>query len=206
MALVPPGAVTVTSTVPAPGGLMTVSELSEETVRLVPAVAPNATAVAPVKPDPETVTDVPPEERPLPGLTPVTADAGVLAKAVPVRSAIVGEEIVGEEMVVNEAAVQLAEAPLWGETGAQLLPYQRRRGAVPESQLSTVNTVKLLPGCTATSKNEVAGEKPPDRRRRGSAGVGGERDGARPGGGHGESAAVAGGQRGLRRHSRACRT
>ena len=52
----PPGVVTVTSTVPVPGREVAVIEVALLTVKLVAAVAPNLTAVAPVKPVPVMVT------------------------------------------------------------------------------------------------------------------------------------------------------
>ena len=64
--------VTVTSTVPVPAGAVTVSEVALFTVTPVPAVAPKSTAVAPVKPVPVSVTEVPPATGPLFGLTAVT--------------------------------------------------------------------------------------------------------------------------------------
>ena len=48
---------------------------AELTATLVAAVVPKSTAVAPVKPVPVIVTDVPPAEGPAAGLTPVTAAA-----------------------------------------------------------------------------------------------------------------------------------
>ena len=52
---------TVTSTVPAaPAGAVAVMEVALLTVKVVAAVAPNFTAVAPVKLVPVTVTEVPP--------------------------------------------------------------------------------------------------------------------------------------------------
>ena len=66
--LVPPGVVTVTPAGPAtPAGEVTVIWVSEFTVRLVPGLAPNLTAVAPVNPVPVTVTTVPPDVVPLVG-------------------------------------------------------------------------------------------------------------------------------------------
>ena len=56
VALVPPGVVTVTSTVPVPAGDFMVREVDEVTDKPVPAVVPNFTAVAPVNPVPVTVT------------------------------------------------------------------------------------------------------------------------------------------------------
>ena len=77
MAEVPPGAVTVTSTVPVfrLGGLSTVIELSLTTVKFVPATVPKSTNVAPVKPLPMIVTSVPPANDPLLGAIPETTGA-----------------------------------------------------------------------------------------------------------------------------------
>ena len=73
VAEVPPGVVTVTSTVPAaPAGAVAVMEVVLLTVKVVAAVAPKATAVAPVKLVPVTVTEVPPATGPEVGLTAVT--------------------------------------------------------------------------------------------------------------------------------------
>ena len=64
-ALVPPGAVTLTSTVPAAwAGDLTMILVGETTVRFVPAGAPNRTAVAPENPLPVMVTSVFPEVDP----------------------------------------------------------------------------------------------------------------------------------------------
>src|ERR1700676_4126950 len=74
---VPPGVVTKTSTVAAASaGEMIVMEVAELTTRPVPAVVPNFTVVAPVKPVPVTVTLVPPAVGPVFGLTPVTVGTG----------------------------------------------------------------------------------------------------------------------------------
>jgi hypothetical protein len=75
-ALVPPGVVTVTYTVPpAWAGAVTVMPVSAFTVRLVAGVVPNLTAVDPVNPVPVSVTRVPPVTGPLAGAMPVTAGA-----------------------------------------------------------------------------------------------------------------------------------
>jgi hypothetical protein len=76
VALVPPGVVTVISTVPVPAGDLMVSVVAELTVRTVPAVEPNLTAVAPVNPVPVTVTVVPPATGPAAGEIPVTVGTG----------------------------------------------------------------------------------------------------------------------------------
>jgi hypothetical protein len=75
---VPLEVVTVTFTVPAPAGLTAVIEVAEFTVKLVAAVTPNCTAVAPMKPVPATVTLLPPAVGPLVGLMPVTVGAALL--------------------------------------------------------------------------------------------------------------------------------
>ena len=69
---VPPGVVTVTSTMPLPGGLVTVICVLESAV-IVPAAPPKLTLVAPARLVPVIVTAVPPAVVPLDGDTPVTA-------------------------------------------------------------------------------------------------------------------------------------
>jgi hypothetical protein len=77
VALVPPGVVTVTSTVPVPVGEVALMLVALLTVKLEAAVVPNFTALAPVKPVPVTVTVVPPVVGPELGPMPVTAGAGM---------------------------------------------------------------------------------------------------------------------------------
>ena len=64
VAEVPPAVVTVTSSAPAPAGEVAVIDVAELTVKLVAPIAPNFTAVAPVKLAPVIVTDVPPAAGP----------------------------------------------------------------------------------------------------------------------------------------------
>ena len=71
----PPGVVTVTSTVPLPAGAVAVIWVALTTVTLVALVAPNLTAVAPVKLVPVIVTTVPPAVGPAVGLMVVTVGA-----------------------------------------------------------------------------------------------------------------------------------
>ena len=78
VALVPPGPVTVTSTVPVPAGATAVIELSESTVKLAASLEPNLTAMAPVNSLPAIVTVVPPACGPSLGVSPVTAGGGGL--------------------------------------------------------------------------------------------------------------------------------
>jgi hypothetical protein len=74
--LVPTGVVTVILTIPAlPDGEVAVMLVELITVTFVAAVAPNFTAVAPVKLVPVIVTLVPPAVPPMLGLTAVTAGA-----------------------------------------------------------------------------------------------------------------------------------
>jgi hypothetical protein len=75
-ALVPPGVVTVTSTVPEPAGELAVHEVDVQVEMIWTTVLdPNAT-VPPARFDPVTVTAVPPAAGPLFGLKPVTTGAG----------------------------------------------------------------------------------------------------------------------------------
>ena len=76
-ALVPSGVVTVTSTVPLPGGETTVI-WSADTLYTAAATVPKSTAVVPVKSLPLTVTCVPPAAGPDDGLIPVTTGAGLI--------------------------------------------------------------------------------------------------------------------------------
>jgi hypothetical protein len=64
--------VTLTSTVPEPFGAVAVIEVSLLNVNVVAFVAPNLTAVTPVKPLPVIATDVPPSVEPVAGAMPVT--------------------------------------------------------------------------------------------------------------------------------------
>ena len=76
VALVPPGAVTVTCTVPAAReGRVAVMEVADVTVNRAAFPGPKLTAVAPVKVVPVMTTDVPPEVGPRFGATAVTVGA-----------------------------------------------------------------------------------------------------------------------------------
>jgi hypothetical protein len=72
----PPGVVTVTLTVPVPGGLVAVICVAESAV-IVPAAPPKLTPVAPPRLVPLIVTAVPPAVVPLAGANPLTTGAGV---------------------------------------------------------------------------------------------------------------------------------
>jgi hypothetical protein len=76
VALVPPVALTWTSTTPAAcDGAVTVNCVAEMTLTLVPAPVPKLTPVTPLKPLPVTVTEVPPANGPALGDTEVTVGA-----------------------------------------------------------------------------------------------------------------------------------
>ena len=81
----PLGVVTVTSTVPVPAGLVAVIALSVTTVKLVAAVVPKSTPVAPARLVPKIVTEVPPATVPLFGLRPVTVGWAATATTVSVK-------------------------------------------------------------------------------------------------------------------------
>ena len=79
MALVPPEVVTVTLTVPADSaGEVAVIDVAELTVTAVAVTVPNFTVAEEVKFVPVIVTVVPPDVKPLVGLTPVTEGVGVI--------------------------------------------------------------------------------------------------------------------------------
>ena len=60
VALVPAGLVTVTWTIPEPAGGVAVIWVAESTINVVAGLAPNVTAVAPLKLVPVIVTVIPP--------------------------------------------------------------------------------------------------------------------------------------------------
>jgi hypothetical protein len=89
VALVPPGPLTVTSTVPDPAGDVTVIDVAETTLTPVPALPPNDTVSPDAKFVPVIVTAVPPAAAPDAGETPLTAGA---AGGEPLHVTITGAE------------------------------------------------------------------------------------------------------------------
>jgi hypothetical protein len=75
VALVPPGPLTVTSTVPDPAGEVAVIDVAEFTVTPVAALPPKATVSPEPKPVPVMVTAVPPAAGPVTGFTLLTVGA-----------------------------------------------------------------------------------------------------------------------------------
>jgi hypothetical protein len=76
VAEVPPGVVTVRSTVLVPAGAVAVSDVAELTVVVVAETSPKSTVAPETKPVPVIVTEVPPVVGPALGLTAVTAGTG----------------------------------------------------------------------------------------------------------------------------------
>jgi hypothetical protein len=70
--LVPVGVVTFTETAPDPAGATAVTEVADLTLNDEADVPPNVTDVAPERPLPEIVTNVPPASGPADGDRPVT--------------------------------------------------------------------------------------------------------------------------------------
>jgi len=121
----------VTSTVPVPAGEVAVIEVAELTVKLVALVAPNFTAVAPVKPVPVTVTDVPPAAGP---------DVGEI------------EVTVGAATWVNWSAADVGDVPLGLVTVTSTVPVPAGEVAVIEVAELTVKLVALIaPNFTAVA-------------------------------------------------------
>jgi hypothetical protein len=121
---VPPAVVTVTSTVPVPAGDVAVIEVAELTVKVVALVAPNFTAVAPVRLVPVMATDVPPVVGPAVGEIDVT---------------------VGGATWVNWSAADVADVPPGVVTVTSTVPVPAGDVAVIEVAELTVNVVVLSP-------------------------------------------------------------
>lgn len=83
---VPAGVVTVTGTVPVPGGDVAVIEVSLMTLKVVATLVPKWTLLAPVNPDPVIVTVVPPVGGPEVGEMEVMTLAAMPLKASPLVS------------------------------------------------------------------------------------------------------------------------
>jgi hypothetical protein len=124
---VPPGVVTVTSSVPVPAGDFTVIWLSFTTTRLVAAVQSNFTDVAPVKPDPVIVTEVPPAAGPVAGEMAVT---------------------VGTVTYVNLSADDIAEVPPGVITVTSTIPVPTGDFVVIDVAVFQVIDPDVLPNFT----------------------------------------------------------
>jgi hypothetical protein len=116
--------VTVTFTVPEPAGETAVIEVADATVKLLAAVVPKSTAVAPVKLVPLTVTVVPPLAGPEVGLIEVTDGATVTGgietvptpKTVPVSCDRLGEDTA---VIVNDTQAGGPAEYTWPDTLCQ---------------------------------------------------------------------------------------
>jgi hypothetical protein len=131
---VPPGVVTVTSTVPAvSAGEVVVMLVSLTTVKVSAVVSPKLTTPALVKPVPVIVTAVPPASGPAAGATPVTTGSG--------------------KVYVKRSAERLAEGPPAVVTVTSTVPAEPAGAvALMRVALTTVNEVAaLLPKLTAVA-------------------------------------------------------
>ena len=137
MADVPPTVVTLTSTVPVPAGEVAVIDVAELTVKPVAGVAPNVTAVAPLKLVPVIVTDVPPVAGPEVGDIDVTVGT---ATYVNWSAAEVADVPPGVVTVTSTVPVPAGDvAVIWvGE-----LTVKPVAGVAPK--LTAVAAVKLVP-------------------------------------------------------------
>jgi hypothetical protein len=142
---VPPGVVTVTSSVPVPAGDFTVIWLSFTTTRLVADVLSNFTDVAPVKPDPVIVTEVPPAAGPVAGEMAVT---------------------VGTVTYVNLSADDVADVPPEVVTVTSTVPVPAGDFAVIDVAVFHVIDPDVLPNFTAVALPRlvpvIVTEVPPD--------------------------------------------
>jgi hypothetical protein len=133
----PPGIVTVTSTAPVPAGEVAVIDVALLTVKLLAAVPPKLTAVAPVKVVPAIVTDVPPAAGPEEGLTRVTVGGVTYVYWSLVLVALVPPGVV-TVMSMVPAAPAGAVAEIWLEL------FTKNVAAVPP-KLTPVAPVKPVP-------------------------------------------------------------
>lgn len=121
---VPFGVTTVMSINPATwAGLTIVMTVSLTTTRLVPAVVPNLTDVAPVKPEPDSLTDVPPAVAPRVMLSPVTTR---------------GET---DEVYVNRSADDVTDVPFGVVTVTFTVPVSAGLTIVMAVSLATTRLV-----------------------------------------------------------------
>jgi hypothetical protein len=142
MALVPPAVVTLTSTVllAAPAGLVAVIWVALLTVKVVAAVAPKATAVAPVRFVPVIVTDVPPAGGPPLGTRELTVGAAVMyVNLSPALMALVPPAVVTVTSTVLLAAPAGLVAVIW----VALLTAKVVAAVAPKA--TAVAPVRLVP-------------------------------------------------------------
>jgi len=104
--LVPPGVVTVISTVPVPAGEAAVIWVAEFTAKPDAGFVPNITAVAPVNPVPVTVTVVPPAADPKAGEMLVTVGTGAYVNLSAAELTLVPD---GEVTIISTVPVPAGE-------------------------------------------------------------------------------------------------
>jgi len=119
-ALVPPAVVTVTSTVPVPGGEITVQEVSSQDAPAA-TVPPKAT-VPPARPDPVTVTAVPPVAGPPAGAIAVTTGAGTGAAQDRNRDQLGSDGTGADEDVAGGVVIDGTQVqPSWAASGTEII-------------------------------------------------------------------------------------
>src|SRR6516165_4947709 len=117
--------------VPVPAGLLAVIEVSFTTITLAAGIVPKSTAVAPVKPVPLIVTNVPPLWGPLVGTRPVTTGAVTAVN-------------------VNRSAGEVADVPPGAVTVTSTAPVPAGLFAVIVVAFTTVTSVAgVVPKSTA---------------------------------------------------------
>ncbi len=134
VAEVPPAAITVTSTVPVPAGLVATICVAVSLV-IVAVALPNFTAVAPDRFVPAIVTDVPPAAGPELGLIPVTAGAGAT--------------------YVNWSTDEVAEVPLAVTTVTSTVPVPTGLVATTCVAVALTIVASLLPKSTTVAPDRL---------------------------------------------------
>lgn len=100
----PPGLITVTSTVPEPGGLTASITVAEITLNAAGFPAPKSTEVALLKPLPVMVTLVPPAWGPADGDTPKTTGSGTYEQICPLSAGITTDVVARTPSRVRQGA------------------------------------------------------------------------------------------------------
>ena len=153
IALVPPGVVTLISTVPAArAGEVMVRVLSSVTCRSVPGVVPNMTVVTPVNPVPVIVTAVPPVAGPLAGEMLVTVGTGTYVNVSSVTIALVPLGVVTRTSIVPVPA---------GEVAVRLVAelYVTLAATLPNETVDAlVNPVPVIVTIVPPATGPLAGE------------------------------------------------
>src|SRR5208283_1539080 len=155
VALVPPGVVTVTSTVPVPAGETAVILVPDTTVTLLAPVKPKSTVAPVTNPVPVTVTVVPPATGPAAGEMPVTAGTGSYVNWSDAEVALIPPGVVTVTSTVPaEPAGETAVILVPDTTVTLLAPVKPKSTVAPVTNPVPV-TVTVVPPATGPAAGEM---------------------------------------------------